>query len=404
MQTHRGYTQVIAGSVTASLLAASALAGDWPQWRGPNRNGMSDEGGWNPKALEGGAKVAWRASIGEGYASPVIAGGKVYATGNSNGQDRVYCFDAASGALLWNQGHPAEGGGDAYKGPRATPAVEGGKLFAMSREGAVVCLDAADGKVVWRKNLVADAGIANLNWGLAGSPLVVGDLLILNAGSSGLALKKDTGAVAWSTGTGVGGYASPVACTLDGKPGLLIFGAEALFGVTADSGKVLWSHPWKTSYNVNAPDPVPLGSKVFISSGYGSGSAVLDLAQTPPAVVWQNKLIASQFASSILREGYLYGCDGNAGKGRLRCVEFETGKEVWAEDTGFSSLILVDGKLLILHEAGKLTIAEATPKGFARLSEAQALDRKLCWTAPAFSGGRVYCRNQPGDLVCIDVR
>lgn len=399
----RAWRSVVAGAgVLVMLTAGAGRAGDWPQWRGPNRNGISDEGGWKPAALNS-ATIAWRASIGEGYASPVIADGKVYATGNSNGQDHVHCFDAASGERVWSQGHPARGG-DKYAGPRATPAVEDGKVFAMSREGDVLCLDAGTGRVIWRKSLVAEAGIANLRWGLSGSPLVMGDLLILNAGSSGMALKKGTGAVAWSGGTGAGGYASPVAMTLGGKPGVLLFGAEALMGVAADTGAVLWSHTWKTSYDVNAPDPIPSGDKVYISSGYGSGCALLDLTRTPPAVVWQNKLIASHFACSILRDGYLYGCDGNAGKGRLRCLEFETGKDVWTEETGFSSLIMVDGKLLILHEAGKLTIADASPKGFNRLSEAQVLDRKLCWTAPSFAGGRVYCRNQPGDLVCVDLR
>lgn len=383
--------------------AGTAGAGDWPQWRGLNRNGISDEGGWNPRALDGGAKIAWRASIGAGYAVPVVANGKLYATGNSNGLDHVHCFDAGSGKLVWTQGHPAKGG-DKYAGPRATPAVADGKVFAMSREGVVLCLDAVTGRVFWRKSLVDEEGIANLRWDLSGSPLVQGDLLVLNAGSSGMALNKDTGAVVWSGGSGTGGYASPVACTLAGKPAFLIFGAEALMGVTADTGKVLWSHAWKTSYDVNAPDPIASGDRVYISSGYGSGCALLDVSQTPPTVVWQNKLIASHFACSILRDGYVYGCDGNAGKGLLRCLEFETGKNVWTEDTGFSSLIMVDGKLLILHEAGMLTIADATPKGFTRLSAAQVLDRKVCWTSPSFADGRAYCRNQPGDLVCVDLR
>ncbi len=389
-------------ALAAVLGARSPRAGDWPQWRGPDRTGISQEKGWNPGALEGGAKVVWRASIGTGYASMAIAGGKVYTAGNSNNEDRVVCLDAATGRQLWSQGAPARSGGG-HAGSRATPTAEAGRVYMLNRDGLVLCLDAADGKVVWRRNLVKDNGMKNLGWGFSASPLVLGERVILNAGDRGVALNKSNGEVVWSTGPGPAGYASPVVCTLGGQPGLLIFGQNKLFGVDAAAGKELWSFEWKTSWDVNAPDPIPVGNKVFITSGYGRGCAVIDVAATPPVAVWQNKLISSQFASAVLIDGCIYGCDGNTGTGRLRCVEFVSGKERWSEEVGFASLIAVDSKLLVLNESGMLTVANAAPEGFVRLSAAKVLDGKICWTAPAFSGGRVYARSHPGDLVCVDL-
>lgn len=388
-------------AVGFGLVAASLQGADWPRWRGAAADGISSESGWNPAALSSTSAVAWQVQVGEGFSSMAIAGGRLYTMGNDNGQDTVWCLDAASGKEVWKHSYACDKG--SHAGPRATPAVDGARVFTLSREGHLLCLDAGKGAVVWQKNVVADFKAENLGWGLSGSALVVGDKLLVNAGKTGLCLDKNTGAPVWTGTPGKGGYATPVFFELRGKPFLAMFGQKSVSGVALADGAVAWSHPWETSYDVNAADPIFSDGKLFISSGYDRGCALLDVSGAAPVVVWENRSMRSHIQNCVLWKGCLYGVDGNTGGGKLRCLDFATGQEKWSEDTGFGTLILVDGKLLVLNEKGLLTIGEAKPTGFVRLAEGKVLGRKVCWTAPAFSGGKVYCRNQPGDLVCVDL-
>jgi outer membrane protein assembly factor BamB len=386
----------------ALWVGPTAYGADWARWRGPEGTGISLETQWNPKALEGGAKIAWQADIGMGYASFSVAGGRAYMMGNRNDEDIVLCLDAKDGGEIWRHAYACKAQG--HGGTRATPVVDVGRVYTLSRDGQAFCLDAATGAVVWRRNIVSEESLPVPTWGLAGSPLVLGEKVFLNAGRHGMALDKATGKTLWVSDKENSGYSTPVPFRLGDRDFLAVFGAKAVYGVDPATGAVAWQYPWETAYDVNATDPIFHEGRLFISSGYDRGCALLDLTGDSPRSVWENKTIRGQFSTAVLRDGYLYGLDGNTGKGILRCIEWETGGEKWAADIGFGSLILAGDKLIVLNERGVLTIAEASPKAFDKVSSAQIVDGRDFWTPPAFADGRLYVRNHEGTAVCVDLR
>ena len=249
-------------------------------------------------------------------------------------------------------------------------------------------------------------------------------MLLLNVGQYGLALDKNDGTILWQSPKAICGYASPVLYTSGGKDCLVAFGQKALYGVEAGSGKLLWTQEWITRLDEQSADPVVWGNKVFVSSIYSRGCGVFDISGDQPKEVWVNDALVNKFSSSILYEGKLYGVHGNTinrkgnrwdvgrRKGALCCVDFLTGKTHWEEGVGIASLIIVDGKLIVLNERGTLFIADATPKGYHELASTQVHVRGedsreakgKCWTAPVFCRGNLYCRNDRGEIVCIDMR
>lgn len=391
----------------APILQGAGL--DWPRWRGPANTGVSKESGWSTDWPAQGPKILWKAAVGIGFSSIAVAQGRVYTMGHRDEQDVVSCFDAVSGREIWKHSYPEKLDARLYEGgPNATPTVDGGSVFTFSRYGEALCLNAADGKVLWQKNLMREFDLKEPGrdwWGFTGSPLVEGNLVIYAAGTHGIALDKKTGKTAWSTGKGPNGYASPVAVTLDGKHAVAMLSAKALGVVDLKSGSTLWELPWKTSYDVNAADPIFADGHVFISSGYRSGGALFKLGAGEPQQVWKSQDMHNQMCPSVLVGQHLYGISGQNGRsGDLRCVEFLTGKLLWKEaSAGLGSVIAADGKLVVLSEKGELIIAEASPESFKPLARAQVLGGR-CWTAPALSHGLIYCRNATGTLVCVDVR
>lgn len=388
------------GFAVAGMAAASCMAADWPQWRGPDRNGISKETGW--LAPGAAAKQVWKAEVGAGYSSVSVSDGKLYTMGNKDGQDSVLCLNATDGKELWRHSYPCKAG--SYSGPRCTPTVENGKVYTLSREGLLLCFAAQDGAVKWERNLAATLHASAPNWGFAGSPLVQGDLVIVNVGDSGTALNKETGEPVWNSSGGGASYATPVPFAKADKPAVALFVQKAVVGVEAASGKKLWEYPWSTSYDVNAPDPIVIGDKVFITSGYGRGAALLDVSGAQPKVEWENKNLASHFSSVVLFKDCLYGITGNAGGGELRCVELASGKVNWSnKETGFGSLIMADGKLIVLNEKGTLFVFELNPDGCGELWKGTVLG-PTCWTPPVLCNGLIYCRNEKGTLVAVDLR
>ncbi len=376
---------------------------DWPVWRGPNADGKSTETNWNPVALAGGAKVAWQKELGRGYSAVAVRDGRVFTMGNDGKQDSVYCLDAKTGAEVWVFRY-ACGAGGGYAGPRATPILDGPAVFTVSQDGQLHCLRATDGTVIWKKDLAAEFGATAPKWNHAASPRVEGDLLVLNAGRAGLALKKQTGAKVWGGEAGVCGYASPIPYLAGERPAVAIFGAKALMGIDLATGRQLWAFPWETSHDVNAADPLVVGgSRLFISSGYGRGCAMLDVAGNRPRELWNNKSMSNHFSSSVVIGDHLYGIDGNAGRGHLRCLSVEDGSEKWAHNSGFGGLMAAGDRLIVLNETGQLSIVAASPTGYRELSSAQTPLGRLCWTAPVLANGMIYCRNDKGTLVCVDV-
>jgi len=385
--------------------SASLQAADWPNYRGADYDGISDETGWQ-STWQGAPTIAWKAALGWGFASMAVDDGRVYATGNVDDHDIVYCFDAATGKTIWKQSYPCP----LYKknhegGPAATPTVEGGAVYVFSKAGDVLRLDAKTGAVAWHKNPAKELGLKELTWYYSSSPVIVDNLVILNAGSAGVALDKTNGRVVWHNGNGAGGYASAVPFTWDGKTCVALFGSQHLFLLEAATGKIIEKVEWKTSYDINSADPIVTGDSIFISSGYNKGCALLKLGDGKVSEVYSNKNMRNQCNCSVLWKGHVYGFDGQVGgRGKLTCMDLDTGQVKWAQGgLGTGSLMLAGDKLVVLGERGKLAIVEASPAGYQELASAEVLTGK-CWTVPVLAGGRIYARNAAGDLVCVDVR
>ncbi len=397
----------ILAALSAILVqAAPAKSGSasWESWRGPNHDGISTESNWDPGKLKS-PKVLWKQSVGNGWSIVAVKGSDLFTMGNTDGKnDTVYCLNAETGKEVWKKTYPCPAGN--FPGPRSTPVIDGSSVYTFSRNGDAICWSAKTGKKVWHKNLMREFGAKNLKWGLSASPRVVGDLVIYNANQHGVALKKSSGSTAWSSPKGIGSYAVPVLYEHKNKQALAIFGQKAVYGVDLKSGRKLWSFPWETAYDVNAPDPIISNGKIFICSGYKTGAAVVDFSRGSAKKVWQNKDMSAQFSTPVLIDGNIYGIHGNAGRGELQCLDFKTGSKKWGQKTGFGALMAADGKLIILTEKGKLIIAKAQPSGYSEIASAQAMKPKgkgKCWVMPVLCNGIIYCRDSSGQLVAIDV-
>lgn len=391
------------------LLATLITAADWPRFRGPNFDGVTPEKDWTTTWTADGPKQLWQAALGTGASTVAIADGRLYTMGNVGDTDVVYCLDAETGKEFWRHTYPCPLDKRAFEGgPASTPTVDGDRVFTVSHQGEVFCLDAKTGQPIWSKNIVSDLQGKRPQWGYAESVLVEGDLVILDAGGAGastVALHKRDGSFAWKAGDDGAGYSSPVPWTWNGQRVVLLFKAKSLVAVDSTDGKELWQFPWKTSYEVNSAVPIPVADKIFITSGYDHGAALLTPQAGTVAVVWSNKNMSCQMNAPVLLDGFLYGLSGNTGpQATLNCVDVQTGALQWSQkELGFGSLLAAGGKLIVLSEKGELRVVAATPAGFQPLADAQVLSGR-CWVTPVLVNGRLYCRSNLGTLVCLDVR
>lgn len=386
---------------TRGAYAGAAAGGDWPNYRGPTNDGISTEKTLIVPFPQGGPKQVWKASVGEGYSGVTVAGGRAYTIGNTDGNDTIWCLDAVTGKEVWKHSYACPSDKQ-YPGPRAAPVVEGGKVYTMSRKGHLFCLDTAKGAVLWQKDARQLVGTKSPGWDLSGSPLVVGNAVVYNLNENGVGLDKASGNVVWKSNAGSPGYATPVPFDINGAKGVAVFGAKKLYGLNPATGAVGWSFDWDTSYDVNSIDPVFLGDKVFISSGYGRGCAGLQIKGATAEKLWENKEIASHWSNCIGVNGCVFGFNGQNGGQQLKCMDIATGAVKWTQQGMGGTMILVDGKLVLLSQSGKLTVAETNPQAYKELASAKIMD-KTCWTGPAFAGGKLYARNKEGDLVCVDL-
>ena len=397
-----------------AVFAWPALAQDWsswqssgwPQWLGPDRNGISTEAGLFGDELS--FQEPWRVQAGKGFSGLSIVGQRVYTLYIHSGEEYAVCLDAGNGQVLWrtltDELLAERQGGD---GPRATPTVDGETVYVFSAYGKLYALDRETGAARWSRDLVREFGSKKPRWGFCPSPLVVGDLVLIQAGGkrghSLIAFDKTNGELAWATGSDTLGYSSPIAVTIDSTRQVVFFTGYGLVAVEPQRGQVLWKHPWTTSHDVNAATPVFISpNRFFISSGYGTGGSVVEVTSTDGgyqvAEVWRNKEMENHFATSIYYQGHLYGFDNSI----LKCLDAETGAEQWkTRGYGKGTLIVADGHLVILGERGNLGIAAATPEGFAEKAQTWVFNSK-CWTVPSLADGRLYLRDE-SEIVCLEV-
>lgn len=387
-------------AVLLLVSAAPASGDDWPRWRGADGSGTTAES-WRPEALVK-PKVLFHVQVGEGVCSVAVSGGRLYTVGNQNNTDVISCLDAKTAKAVWRHVYRCPAGN--FWGPRATPTVDGGLVYTLSRNGQAFALDAATGELKWQVDLMAEHGAKNNDYGITGSPLVVGDLVIYNACTRGIALDKKTGKKAWSSASGYGGFASPVLFDRGGKPAVALFCATDLVLLDPATGQSFATFAWKTSFDANAADPVYFDNKFFITSGWDRGCALLSLSGDRLTQVWQNTELRSQIATPVYRDGHLYGIDDNTPNGQLRCLDAATGKTRWTRKGGFGNVTIADGRIVTIDRQGVLLVVAADPSACKELAKLPILGPKARnWIAPVLADGLLYLRDSDGTLVCLDV-
>jgi outer membrane protein assembly factor BamB len=439
-----------------ALAVSAARADDWPQWFGPKRDCVWRETGLLDKFPEKGIKAQWRTPIGAGYAGPAVAGGKVYVTDRLldkgvvnpanpfgrnavSGTDRVLCLDEKTGEILWKHEYPSKYEVAYPAGPRTTPIVQGGKVYALGTMGELLCLDAAKGTVLWSKDFAKDFNAPVPQWGFSASPLLDGDRLICLVGGKdhvAVAFDKENGKVLWHALTAnEPGYCPPMIFDVGGKRQLIIWHPQAVNGLDPESGKVLWSEPFAVKAGLTIPTPRLDGNRLFVSSFY-NGSMMLQFKadDAKPTVLWKGKQFKPGLGSEmpekteglhcimstpILRDGHIYGV---CSYGELRCLKADTGERVWQslaltggtqadKDRWNNAFIVPQGdRFFFFTEKGDVVIGRLTPRGYEEVSRTNILkpDNKMArgrlviWSHPAFAGKCIFARNDH-EIVCVSL-
>ncbi|HMV67801.1 MAG TPA: PQQ-like beta-propeller repeat protein [Myxococcota bacterium] len=390
------------------LLSALAVAGDWPAWLGPDRDATAHEPGLAAVWTGPGPRELWRTPLGKGISSLAVVDGVVYTMSDDAAGEHLDALDALTGKPRWRARVDAPYiDGMGFHGPRSTPTVIGDRVVSLTARGTLFAAARADGRVLWSVDLVGSLGGKRPTWGYSGSPLVSGDRVFVGVGADDgqgvAAFSLSEGKELWHTGGWGAAYSSPVRATLGGVDQVVFFTASGPVAVAPDTGASLWSLPWKTSYDVHAATPLVLpGDRLLISSGYGTGAALLQVGGAAPTEVWRSKSLKNKMATSVLYQGALYGFSDD----HLVAVDAATGTALWDETGyGYGSLLRVDDNLLVLSEDGRLLLAPASKQGFTPLgaSAYKVLHDKHCWTVPAIAGGVVYVRDNL-EVAAFDLR
>ncbi|MDD2707759.1 MAG: PQQ-binding-like beta-propeller repeat protein [Verrucomicrobiae bacterium] len=392
-------------SLSLATLVQFLSAADWPRFLGPAANGFSPETGINADWKAKPPATLWTIPLGDnGFAGPSVAGGKLFIIDHQGKQDIVRCLELSSGKDVWQFAYD-DAGNDNYGFARATPTVDGDKLYTISRQGKLHCLDTKTGQKSWLCDIPKVFNSKKLNWEFAMSPVIDEDRLVLIPGGDNAAVaavNKATGEIIWKGGgSDKAGYSTPVVATIEGKKQYVVFTGEALISVDAASGGQFWSFPWKTNYDVNAATPIVVGNQIFITSGYNHGCALLEVSGGNIKSVWENKAIISHFSTPIYLDGYLY-CTGD--QNALVCVDFKTGETKWRHP-GFQKggLMAVDGNLIVLDgKTGELAICKLSPQGYTETGRIKPLGDQS-WTAPILADGKLIIRNRKS-LACLDLK
>ena len=398
---------LILAAATLGAQTPQAPMASWPGFRGAERDGVYRDPirtSWD------GLTPMWKKPAGGGRASFAVADGRAFTIEQRKQQEVVVAYDVMTGRELWTNGWNERfsqwmGGGE---GPRATPAWAEGHVFALGARGELRCLDAATGHVVWRTNILKDAGADNVRWGMAGSPLIAGDAVIVqpggNRGRSVAAYDRRTGKVLWTALDDKTAYASPMQATLLGVPQFLVVTASRVLGLSLDRHDVLWEFPWVTDHEVNAVQPLVIdGKRVFYSSGYGTGAIMVELVKSGDKFatreVWRNVRMKNRQSTSVFSNGFIYGLDD----GILACLDASTGDVKWKGGRyGHGQVLLAGSHLVVMTEEGDLLLVAASPDGLKEIARRPALDDET-WNVPAFGDGILLVRNTR-EIAAFDLR
>ena len=420
-------------------------ADDWPQWLGPQRDGVWRETGIVKKFPEGGPRRLWRTELGSGYSGPAIANGKVYVLdrivpadapkpkntfdfAQIPGDERVLCLDAISGKLIWKHQYNCPYTVSYAAGPRTTPLVAGQRVFTLGTMGNLACLNAKSGDVVWERDFKKDFGLKIPTWGVSANPLLDGQKLICVVGGEGtvaVAFDKDTGKELWrALSAKEPGYAPPMIYEFAGRRQLILWHAESVNGLDPETGRVLWTEPWKLNYGMAIATPRKLGEQLYLSCFY-NGSLMLrfEAPNKAPVVAWRTSKMSERDTTPLnctmntpfIEDGHIYGA---CSYGQYRCIRADTGERQWetfaptsskSERWGNCFTVKNGVRFFLFSEKGDLIIANLSPTGYQEISRAHLLDpvntdpgRSVVWSHPAFANRRVYVRNDQ-ELICVDL-
>ena len=394
------------------LFASHVHAGDWPQYFGPTRNGISTDTGLARTWGTDGPKVLWKKPLGSGWSAPVILGDKLILFYRVENEEVVECLDATTGKSQWKQSHRTryvdEFGFD--NGPRSTPVMADKRVFTLGADGDLSAFDLAEGEKLWQRNINKDYEVEKSFFGVATSPLIANGKLIVNVGAKGagvVAFALGSGKELWkSTNDGVS-YSSPVLAKIDGEELAVFFTRKGLLALKPGDGKEMYSFPWRPRLNasVNAASPIVFENQIFLSTSYSTGAIVLEASKGELKEIWKgDNSLSCHYNTPVLFKEHLYGIDGRqeGGKAQLRCVDWKTGKVLWKEEGfGCATLTLADGLLLAMAETGDLVLIEPNPEKYKELARAAILEKPVR-AATALSRGKFYARDG-GKLVCVQV-
>ena len=407
MRSHRFFLALL-GSF---LVAGAAAQSDWPQWRGPDRNGVSTETGLLKQWPQAGPPRAWSTSnLGKGYGTVAIQGDRILVQGTQGGSSVVFCLNRADGKTIWTRVLGRSLDQDKGGGPRGTPTVEGERVYALSEDGDLACLQCKDGSLVWAHNILKEFKASNPQWLLSESPLIDGKNLIVTPGGNGAgmaALDKATGKTVWTTRELIepAAYSSCIVADVQGVRTIMTLTSLAGVGVRANDGKLMWRYAKVANDTANVTTPLFFKDRVFYTSAYDTGCALLQLKAENGDVkaepVYFSREMMNHHGGVVLVNGYLYGFSNTV----LVCMAFDTGRVMWRNrSVGKGSLTYADGNLYLLGEENTVGLAEANPSAYVERGRFKIDDQGWpSWAHPVVCGAKLYIRNQ-GVLVCYDIK
>jgi outer membrane protein assembly factor BamB len=393
---------------TASLAVPTAASEDWPQFRGPERDGISRLKLGNVSWPEEGPSKIWSVPGGEGHSGIAVSRGRVFTMVQEGADEVVLCLEAATGRRLWTQRRAArfaESYGGA--GPHATPSVSGDRVFVVGAKGQFFALKAENGEILWSHDLLKEFDVPLPQYGISASPLVdAGQVIVMPGspkGASVASFDAGDGRLLWKSGTDPGGHSSPILATLKDRRQIVAVTGSSVLGLAPESGALLWRHPWEKAGDQNVATPIVAGDYVFVACGFGKGCALLEISRNPSGdfglrPVYEHNRMRNEFSTCVLDRDFLYGFDQEF----LVCMEFRSGAIRWKRrDFGKGSLLLADGLLIVLGETGKLALVEARPEE-CRVRSSCTISKTRCWAIPSLAGGRLFVRDQES-VSCFDL-
>ncbi|MFT5154364.1 MAG: outer membrane protein assembly factor BamB, partial [Planctomycetota bacterium] len=373
---------------------------DWPQWRGPDRTGVSAESAWSST---GATEPLWRTELGLGHSSFAVVGNRVYTLGYDadKGLDTVFCLDVGSGQPIWTHSYASEIWDLAHDGGTlTTPTVVDDLVYTSNREGKVFCFDAASGDVRWSRDLRTELEIEPPKWGFSASPLVVDGRVIMNVDRV-VALDAETGEDAWATERNYGiAYSTPAAFELAGRKLLASLSGDGLAVFDRTDGSEIAFHEWIKRPQIYPMTPVIDGDQIFISGGYERGCSLLQLKGDTLTESWGGRMMRNKMSGCILWQDHLIGFD----ESMLKCIDLEGNMKWRVRGLGTGSMTIAGGRIVILDGKGQVIVAEANPEEYVELSKQSVFEDGTAWSSPVLSGGRIYCRSSKGAMACLDHR